>query len=207
MIKERHIRSEALLLCGGLSKRFGQDKRFLIVRGIPLFLYQYKKLKSCFISVKVLIKNEDTLYKFLPREDIIFEKENDNAMLIGIYNGLKNLKGDEGFFLAVDMLNIPVELMRKIFKYKNFLAVFPFYNDKIHFGCSLINKKAINIIEEKILNKEYALKNLIKNDDFFIWNIEKEEWAKKYNNLFFNINKKEDLIYERHSNYWRKRTR
>lgn len=48
MIKERQIRSEAFLLCGGLSKRFGEDKRFLIFRGIPLFLYQYKKLKSFF---------------------------------------------------------------------------------------------------------------------------------------------------------------
>lgn len=195
---------ECFLLCGGSSKRFKGDKRFALFEGIPLYLYQYKKVKKIFNKINVIIKKGDNIENILPREKII-EKEKDRAMIIGIYNGLKNLKGEKGFFLAVDMPFVPYEFIIKILKFNSYYGIAPIFKGKPHFGVSVFHKKSLKLIKEKILKKNYALKDLFQKDGFFLWNLDFEDWIKKYKEPFFNINFKNDLKeinYEGFTNNW-----
>lgn len=197
---------ECFLLCGGRSKRFGEDKRFLTIHDMPLYLYQHEKLKSIFKNVKILIKKGDMLKNLIPKENIIEEKEEERAAIFGIYNGLKNLKGEKGFFLAVDMPFVPFELIKKISEFNCYYGIAPLFKGKAHYGLGVFHKRSLKLIKEKILKKNYALKDLFQKDDFLLWNLDFEDWIKKYKEPFFNINFKNDLkeiSYEGFTNNWR----
>lgn len=197
---------ECFLLCGGSSKRFKGDKRFALFEGIPLYLYQLKRIRKIFNKINVIIKKGDILKNILPKEKTIEEEEKDRAMIIGICNGLKNLKGEKGFFLAIDMPFVPYEYIRKILKFNSFYGIAPYFKGKAHFGASIFHKKSLSIIKEKISQKNYALKDLFQKDGFLLWNLDFEDWIKKYKEPFFNINSKNDLkeiSYEGFANNWK----
>ncbi len=191
MIKENLI--EGFLLCGGKSKRFGEDKRFLNFKGKPLILYQLEKLKRIFKDVKILVKKNDFLLKYFPREFFLIEEEKESAMMIGVLNGLKNMKGNEAFFLSVDMPLVPEEFILKIVKIKNYLGVAPFFQKKTHFGTLFLKKESYDEILKSYIEKNYSFKELFNKNCFFQWNLDKEKWILKYKNPFLNINEKKDL--------------
>lgn len=136
---------ESFLLCGGKGKRFGFDKRFLEIEGIPLYLYQIQKLLPFFQKVTLLCKSgEEILFKNL-KIPIIEEKESDSSLLCGLITGLSNLEEDRALFLSVDMPLLPLSAIKFFKDYPSTnRPVVPFTEGKIHSGFSIFPKEVLS---------------------------------------------------------------
>jgi len=99
-----------VILAGGSSKRYGQNKAFLEIGGIRLIDRITEEMKDIFERV-ILVTNEKKGYEYLGipmLEDIIKEL----GPIGGIYTGLMSLSDQAGFFVACDMPFINKQLVR-----------------------------------------------------------------------------------------------
>jgi len=90
-----------VILAGGLSKRYGQNKAFLEFDGIRLVDRVTAEMKNIFRHV-ILITNEKDHYEYLRLptfEDLI----KGLGPIGGIYTGLMSISDQAGFFVACDM--------------------------------------------------------------------------------------------------------
>ncbi|MFW6115030.1 MAG: molybdenum cofactor guanylyltransferase [Thermodesulfobacteriota bacterium] len=95
----RHI--AGLILAGGLSKRYGQNKAFLQINGIRLIDHIAEQMKRIFTRV-LLVTNQPREFRYLQLpvvEDLI----KGLGPLGGLYTGLSAISEQAGFFVACDM--------------------------------------------------------------------------------------------------------
>jgi len=113
-----------VILAGGLSKRYGQNKAFLELDGIRLIDRVTAEMKNIFRQV-ILITNEKDPYVYLGLptvEDLI----RGLGPIGGIYTGLMSISDQAGFFVACDMPFINRQLVRYMVDIKdNYAAVIP----------------------------------------------------------------------------------
>lgn len=113
-----------VILAGGLSKRYGQNKAFLELDGIRLIDRVTAEMKNIFRQV-ILITNEKDPYVYLGLptiEDLI----RGLGPIGGIYTGLMSISNQAGFFVACDMPFINRQLVRYMVGIKdNYAAVIP----------------------------------------------------------------------------------
>jgi molybdopterin-guanine dinucleotide biosynthesis protein A len=113
-----------VILAGGLSKRYGQNKAFLELEGIRLIDRVTAEMKNIFRQV-ILITNEKRHYEYLGLptiEDLI----RGLGPIGGIYTGLMSMSSQAGFFVACDMPFINRQLVRYMVDIKdNYAAVIP----------------------------------------------------------------------------------
>jgi molybdopterin-guanine dinucleotide biosynthesis protein A len=113
-----------VILAGGLSKRYGQNKAFLELDGIRLIDRVTAAMRNIFRQV-ILITNEKERYEYLGLptiEDLI----KGLGPIGGIYTGLMTISGQAGFFVACDMPFINRPLVRYMVDIKdNYAAVVP----------------------------------------------------------------------------------
>ncbi|MBW1690486.1 MAG: molybdenum cofactor guanylyltransferase [Deltaproteobacteria bacterium] len=97
----RYEHTTGVILAGGLSTRYGQDKAFLQIGGVPLIERIVEEMLSIFTRV-ILVTNQkrDFEYLELPMiEDLI----KGLGPIGGIYTGLSSISEQVGFFVACDM--------------------------------------------------------------------------------------------------------
>ncbi|MFB0520300.1 MAG: molybdenum cofactor guanylyltransferase, partial [Desulfatiglandales bacterium] len=113
-----------VILAGGSSERYGQNKAFLEIDGIRLIETVTEKMKNIFKRV-ILVTNEKKDYEYLDIpvvEDLI----KGLGPIGGIYSGLMNISHQAGFFVACDMPFINKQLVRYMVDIKdNHAAVVP----------------------------------------------------------------------------------
>jgi molybdopterin-guanine dinucleotide biosynthesis protein A len=113
-----------IILAGGMSKRYGQNKAFLELDGIRLIDRVTATMKNIFRQV-ILITNEKDHYEYLGLptiEDLI----KGLGPIGGIYTGLMSISDQAGFFVACDMPFINSQLIRYMVDIKdNYAAVIP----------------------------------------------------------------------------------
>jgi molybdopterin-guanine dinucleotide biosynthesis protein A len=155
-----------IILCGGMSRRMGQDKGSMKINNKPMIInlllsinnhideaiivvndknrvLQYQKLISQYID-------EDNRFSY----DIIFKTDDikNNGPLSGILTGLKNINSNYALVLPCDSPFIDNEYIEKIFNFKNTIAknynsIIPYFQD----NNSIFTKK---VDLKKDLNKE-----------------------------------------------------
>ncbi len=99
-----------IILAGGKSRRFGKNKAFIPIDGVPLIERVVSVMASVF-EHRLLITNtpEEYGYLGLPMvEDLI----KGLGPLGGIYTGLETIPHDAAFFVACDMPCLNGQLMR-----------------------------------------------------------------------------------------------
>jgi len=97
----RYEHVTGVILAGGLSTRYGENKAFLQIGGVRLIERIVEEMKGIFHRV-ILVTNQkrDFEYLKLPMvEDLI----KGLGPIGGIYTGLSNISGQAGFFVACDM--------------------------------------------------------------------------------------------------------
>ena len=109
-IKKPYDHVTGVILAGGSSKRYGQNKAFLKIGNVRLIENILKEMQSIFQRV-ILITNERKKYEYL--EIPIFEDiVKGFGPLGGIYTGLMSIPDQAGFFIACDMPFINRQLVR-----------------------------------------------------------------------------------------------
>jgi molybdopterin-guanine dinucleotide biosynthesis protein A len=99
--RERYKHIAGLILAGGLSTRYGQNKALLRINGIRLIDHIAGQMKRIFTRV-MLVTNQPKQFQYLQLllvEDLV----KGLGPIGGIYTGLSAISEQAGFFVACDM--------------------------------------------------------------------------------------------------------
>ena len=184
----------AVILAGGKSKRFGQEKSQVKLGDKTLLEHSLSKLKSKFDKI-LIVTNSNTIKDYKTINDCI---EGQLGPLVGVLSAMKWIKKNKfsynwiaTFPCDTPFFNISIiEEFYKASKLNDNLLYFVKSKEKRHNIFGLWSLKLIEILEKDIIENNYR---------------KVEKWANKigvktinvpYEDIdpFFNINTKEDLI-------------
>lgn len=180
------------ILAGGLSKRFGQDKRFFKLGEKTLIEIACDKIRKVF-ERKYLITNENFKYK-TKGFTVIKDKIPQKGPLIGIHSLFSETNETGCVFIPIDMPFLTEELIKYISELSRYDVVYINFGGKIYPIPGYYSRKVQPIIEDQIRAGDFSLKSLLSK---IINKTEiNEDDLTKFGNpkiLLFNINSPEDL--------------
>lgn len=208
----------AIILAGGKSSRFGSNKAFIEIRGIPLIERELKLLKKVFNKI-IIVTNQPhksrSFYKMLyslnkkgrdkyriRNVKIIQDIIKDCGPLGGIYSGLEESDSFYNFVVSCDVPFLNLDLIRYMVRLKDgFDIVIPKLKKGFETLFAIYSKNCIAAIY-KILSK--ARKPGLNSDALKVTNFFNKVKLRKLNEkeisrfgdpdiLFMNINTPEDL--------------
>lgn len=182
----------AIILAGGKSNRFGSDKAFVKIDGIPLIKRQLNVLRGIFKKI-IIVTNRPHKYGF-KNIKIIQDIIKNCGPLAGIYSGLMESGSFYNFVLSCDMPFINEALIRYIIKNcDSYDVIIPKVSRKFHPLFGVYSKNCIPVIEEMIRGGRLKISNIFPRlNTRFILKREIERFDKKSLSLV-NINTKADL--------------
>jgi molybdopterin-guanine dinucleotide biosynthesis protein A len=146
-----------IILAGGMSKRYGQNKAFLELDGIRLIDRVTATMKNIFRQV-ILITNEKDHYEYLGLptiEDLI----KGLGPIGGIYTGLMSISDQAGFFVACDMPFINSQLIRYMVDIKdNYAAVIPSGASGLDPLHAIYSRSCLDVIKNLIAAQRYQVR-------------------------------------------------
>ncbi len=183
-----------VVLAGGKSKRFGQDKNKVKLGGITLLQRTLTKIKSKFDKI-IIVSNSNIKNNYITINDCI---NGQLGPLVGVLSAMKWVKENnlQYEWIATFPCDTPffdisiIDEFLSASKTNNSLLYFAKTKEKRHNIFGLWSLKLIKVLEEDIVNNKFR---------------KVEDWANKigvktinifYNDIdpFFNINTKEDLL-------------
>lgn len=182
-----------IILAGGSSRRYGKNKAFLNINGIPLIETITEKMKGIFQKV-ILIANEKEGFAYLGLP-VVEDIKMGLGPLGGIYTGLLSISNEAGFFVACDMPFINEGLIRYMAdKRDNHWAVVPSVGDEIEPLHAIYSKSCLTSIKDLINSKIYQVRRFYDHIDV---RYVKEGEIRKFiapEIVFLNINTPDEYI-------------
>ena len=195
-----------ILLCGGQSRRMGQDKGSMIIHDKPMINHILSTLNSEINEVIIVLNNKQRIDKyknFIKKEDYDFkisfvEDEIKNiGPISGILTGLKHITSNYALILPCDSPYVTNNLIRNIFNEidSNYQAIVPYHDNKNKLKTSeplhsIYNKNIIPEIEKLISQDVLHIKGLIEKIDTKFILIDNKKLLKKE---FRNLNRPTDI--------------
>ncbi len=183
-----------IILAGGKSNRYGKNKAFELVDGIPIIERIIRVLKEVFSDIIIITNSKEEYRQFNLRlyEDII----KGLGPIGGIYTGLKNIDCRGGFFVACDMPFLNAAFIRYMISIWNDEdVVVPRFGWKIEPLHAIYSKACIPYIEELIKREIYQIRSIFNKTK--VRYVQEEEITQFDPSFSFilNINRPEDLDY------------
>ncbi len=146
-----------VILAGGSSKRYGQNKAFLKIGSVRLIDSILQEMKTIFKRV-ILITNEKKKYEYL-EVPIVEDLVKGLGALGGIYTGLVSMPDQAGFFVACDMPLINRQLVHYMVDIKgNHAAVVPSVANNIEPLHAIYAQSCLGPIRNLIDSKRYQVR-------------------------------------------------
>jgi molybdopterin-guanine dinucleotide biosynthesis protein A len=181
-----------VILAGGKSRRYGRNKAFEKVNGIPLIERVLGVMRSVFQNL-ILITNTPDEYAYLKlpvHQDLI----KGLGPVGGIFTALTAMPDDAGFFVACDMPFLKRELIRHIVEKRgNFDVVVPRISGKMETLHALYDKRCLPAIRRRIDSREYQVFRFFSEVSVRYVN---EDEIRRFDpelRSFLNINKPQEL--------------
>jgi molybdenum cofactor guanylyltransferase len=173
----------AIILCGGRSRRMGQDKGLMSLDNEPLIIHIIETLEELVEEILVVLRDENQLKTYKKHMDnyknqhpngkseikLINDLEKDKGPLMGILSGLLQVKGSGAIVLPCDSPFISHSFVNKIFnssqenKENKFRAVIPKWPDgslePLH---AYYFKTCIPSIQNRLLEGFLDVKSILK---------------------------------------------
>lgn len=190
--KTQYYHVTAVILAGGASKRYGQNKALIEINGAPLIDHIAEQMKNIFTRV-ILVTNQkkDFEYLELPMvEDII----KGLGPIGGIYTGLSSITEQAGFFVACDMPLLHKGLIRymveNIYNHEAVVPSIGKFFEPLH---ALYARSCLGPIKALIDDKRYQVRRLY---DYVSVRYVKEDEIRTFSSpadIFLNINTPEEF--------------
>ena len=181
-----------VVLAGGRSSRYGENKALIKIEGVPLIERVLNTMGSVFHHVIIITNtpNEYAHLQFPMVEDII----KGLGPLGGIYTGLKAISDPKGFFVACDMPLLNPDLIRHMVAISDdFDVVVPKISWKIEALHGLYAKRCLDSIEGLIHSGTYQIFRFFHEVRVrFVDEVEIRRWDPDLMS-FFNINTPDEL--------------
>jgi molybdenum cofactor guanylyltransferase len=191
--EDSHIRDiSAVILAGGKSLRFGSNKAFAELNGLPLIEMVITALRPVFNELMIITNNPgEYAYLGLPmNEDLI----KGLGPIGGIYTGLEKIKFPSGLFVACDMPFLSEKLIRYMAGLGDgFDAVVPKIDWKMEPLHAIYSKNCLPIIKKLIGSGECMINKFFQQIQVRFLD---EKEVRGYDPLlrsFYNINKPDEL--------------
>jgi molybdopterin-guanine dinucleotide biosynthesis protein A len=185
--KTQYNHITAVILAGGASKRYGQNKALLEISGVPLIDRIAEQMRNIFTRV-ILVTNQKKDFEYLGLpivEDII----KGLGPIGGIYTGLSSITEHAGFFVACDMPLLHKGLIRYMVEnIDNHAAVVPSIGEFVEPLHALYARSCLGPIKGLIDAKRYQVRLLY---DYVSVRYVKEDEIRTFSSpaeIFLNIN-------------------
>ncbi len=174
-----------IVLCGGKSCRFGEDKGLCTLGGKRMIDYPLEALKGVCNEI-IISSNDDRYYKLGYK--VISDQVKGIGPLGGIYTALLESKTDDNIIISCDMPFVNNTLLKYILDNRGKALIASAFEGKyVEPLCSYYSKNIIPFIEEMIKNKRFKLQRLLKKTNYK--KIVIDDNLQFYNKHFFlNIN-------------------
>jgi molybdopterin-guanine dinucleotide biosynthesis protein A len=99
------VKKSAIILAGGLSNRFGQDKGLLKLADQPLIIHVLDKVSTVVDEILVVVSSESQKKAYThwePRAKIVIDKYNMQSPLVGAMTGFESVHGEYSLLLPCD---------------------------------------------------------------------------------------------------------
>lgn len=179
-----------IVLAGGKSSRFGQDKGLFNYRGKPLVLHASEIIKP--ICNEIFIStNSPHDYAFTGIPTIV-DIHKDCGPISGIHSGLHHAFNNKVVFIGCDMPFIPLELMQHLIQQLDTCqAAVPQHNGFKETLCLAINKSALESARKTIQIKKYKILDLLEMVNTCFTEVSQMPFYSP--KIFTNINYKTDI--------------
>ncbi len=179
-----------VVLAGGKSSRFGQDKGMYPYKGKPMVSYAIELLRP--VSSQILISAPVTQAYVSLGYEVIQDIYPGCGPLGGIHSALKHAANDRVFILGCDMPLVPLGLIQDtITALEGFQAVIPTHHGLRETLCSAFHKSASEVIEQAVVSGQYKILEALANLKVFYLNAENRSYYNRA--IFSNINTLKDL--------------
>ncbi|ADQ14526.1 molybdenum cofactor guanylyltransferase [Halanaerobium hydrogeniformans] len=189
--------SNAILLAGGESSRFGGNKALAEFNGRPLIELIYANLNDYFNQVIVI--GDKKTYSFLKGAEIKADIIENKGPLAGLYTGLYYSNKDYNFLAACDMPFLNKSYFSFLESYfssdnNNYQIIVSEYRSFLEPLAGYYHKNLLKLIEKKLKNDELRIKSIYQEADLKI--VKEDILKEKFNlkKLLFNINYPEDKL-------------
>ena len=202
---QRNFKS-CIVLCGGQSKRMGQDKGSMIIQNKPMIKHILSSLNHQINEAIIVLNNQDRITKyreFINPDDysynitFIEDEIKNKGPLSGIMTGLKHINSQYALVLPCDSPYVSKNYIQTIFSEieENYQAIVPYHdeNNKLKTSeplHSIYNKNVIPKIEKLVSEDVLHIKGLIEKIDAKFVLIDNKKIEKKE---FRNLNRPEDI--------------
>ena len=110
----------AIILAGGFSERFGQDKGLVQMAGKPLVLHVFERAYKAVDEVTVVVsslRQREAYSSLLPNGTrILVDIEDSQSPLVGALTGFADARGDYSILLPCDTPFISEEVVKLLFE-------------------------------------------------------------------------------------------
>lgn len=181
-----------IILAGGKSRRYGENKALVKINGIPLIKRVLGVMENLFSSI-ILITNTPETYSFL-NLPMFEDRIKGLGPLGGIYTGLDVISEKAGFFVACDMPFLNPDLIRyQVTARQGYDVVVPTFSGKFEALHALYTQNCLPEIGRMIHAGVYQTIRLFRSVS--VRYVEEEEIRRFDPELksFSNINKPEEL--------------
>ncbi|MGQ9460806.1 MAG: molybdenum cofactor guanylyltransferase [Candidatus Bathyarchaeaceae archaeon] len=100
------MENSAIILAGGFSKRFGQDKALIELAGKPLILHVLDKVSKIVEETLVVVSSENQKETFKPllghRVSLVVDRYKAKGPLVGALSGFESAQGEYTLLLPCD---------------------------------------------------------------------------------------------------------
>jgi len=100
------LKSSAIIIAGGFSKRFGRDKGLVKLKGKPFVMYLFEKVAKIVDEKVIVVGSEAQRDVFSPLfehvADVIVDKYDGNGPLIGALTGFETVQNEYSLLLPCD---------------------------------------------------------------------------------------------------------
>ena len=205
-IKNNENIKSCIILCGGQSRRMGQDKGSMIIQDKPMIKHILSTLNHHINEVVIVLNDKDRIEKygeFINPQDYdynltICEDEIKNkGPMPGIMTGLTHITGDYALILPCDSPYVSSKYIDTIFKEINddHQAIVPYHDSENKLKTSeplhsIYNRNLIPVIEDLLSQDILHIKGLIEKIDTKFVQIDDKKIEKKE---FRNLNRPSDI--------------
>ncbi len=180
-----------VVIAGGKSSRFGQDKALFAYRGQSLVEHAINIIKP-HCGRLVINTNKPEAYTGLGFECIndVFP---DAGPLGGIHSALSHAGGGKVVIIACDTPHIPTEIYGKLLEQiKNHDLAMPVHKGFIETMCAVYSSSCLQALEASICSKQYRILDAVKPLRAKFIDIDGEDFYQPH--IFHNINFRKDVL-------------
>jgi molybdopterin-guanine dinucleotide biosynthesis protein A len=195
------LKSSAVILAGGFSRRLGRDKGLIVLKGKPLLLHVVESVSQGVDEIVVVVSSEIQKKNFATvlegKASFVIDKTESKGPLVGAMTGFENTQGEYSLLLPCDTPLVSAQIVQFLLEMCiNRSAVIPRWpNGYIEpLQAAYRTKSALTAAKTAFKQGKLNMRSMIDNlrGVRYISTIALEEMEPKLL-TFFNINTLQDL--------------